>query len=103
KAQGRGNNLQNIANNLTNLQYNLDHNKQEAVNYRLLGNVYAQVNLLEDIKVRTQLGVDVVDNQDFLSWNALHGDGSSGGGYIYRGAYQVFRWNWQNTIAYDKT
>src|SRR5690606_26335035 len=84
-------------------QYSLDNNKQEAVNYRLFGNTYAQVNLLKDIKLRTQLGVDVVDNQDFLTWNAVHGDGRGSGGYIYRGAYQVFRWNWQNTISYNRT
>ncbi|NQZ78793.1 MAG: SusC/RagA family TonB-linked outer membrane protein, partial [Ekhidna sp.] len=44
-ALGRGNNLQNIAFNLTNIQYVLDKNIQETINTRFLGNGYLQIDL----------------------------------------------------------
>ena len=102
-ALGRGNNLQDIASNYTNIKYVLDHNKQEAENYRIINNGYLQANIIEGLNVRTQLGVDIQDTQDFLSWNPVHGDGGgSTKGILFRQEGRNFRWNWQNTINYKK-
>lgn len=99
---GRGNNLQNIALNLTNIRYVIDHNQQETQNLRFLGNAYLEALLPFDIKIRTQIGVDNADTRDFQSWNPIHGDGSPTGS-VYRGYYNTFQWNWQNTISWRKT
>jgi TonB-linked SusC/RagA family outer membrane protein len=101
-AMGQGNNLQVVAFNLPNIKYVLDHNKEEAVNQRLLSNAYAQVNLPYDLKLRTQIGFDIADTRDFRSWNPVHGDGRPNG-YVFRGYYNTTRWNWQNTLSYNRT
>ena len=102
-ALGRGNNLQDIASNYTNIKYVLDHNKQQADNFRILSNGYLQANIIEGLNVRTQLGIDIQDTQDFLSWDPIHGDGGGATkGILLRQEGRNFRWNWQNTINYKK-
>ncbi len=104
RALGRGNNLQDIASGYTNIKYVLDNNKQEADNYRVITNGYLQANITDGLNLRTQLGVDILDNEDFLSWNPFHGDGGgSSKGILYRGATRNLRWNWQNTLNFKKT
>jgi TonB-linked SusC/RagA family outer membrane protein len=101
---GRGNNLLDIASRYTNVQYTLDHNVQEADNYRILSQVYAQVNIMDGLSLRTQFGADIADGEDFLSWNPIHGDGGgSTRGIVYRGAARSLRYNWVNTLSYKKT
>ncbi|SHH93630.1 TonB-linked outer membrane protein, SusC/RagA family [Chryseolinea serpens] len=101
---GRGNNLQDIASGYTNVKYVLDHNKQEADNYRVLSNGYLQANLMEGLNIKTQLGVDILDNSDFLTWDPFHGDGGgSSKGILYRASNRNLRWNWQNTINFKRT
>jgi TonB-linked SusC/RagA family outer membrane protein len=99
-AQGMDNNLQVIASNLTNIKYVLDHNKQNAVIQRLLASGYAQLNLPLNLKLRTQLGTDISDARDFLSWDPIHGDGNPNG-YVYRRSSNVTTWNWHNTLSYS--
>jgi TonB-linked SusC/RagA family outer membrane protein len=104
RSLGRGNNLLDIASNYTNPQYTVDKNIFRADNYRMLTNIYAQVNLMDGLNVRTQYGLDIVDNDDFQSWDPIHGDGGgSTRGYVYRGAYRIFTWNWQNTINFKRS
>ncbi len=102
-AMGQGNNLQVIASNLPNIQYVLDNNVVEAINYRTLANVYAQVMPIEGLKLKTQIGFDIADNQDFQTLNGVHGDGQSFEGLVTRFSFQQTRWNWQNTLSYSKT
>ncbi len=98
---GRGNNLQDIALNYTNMRYVIDNNIQETQNLRFLGNAYMELNLPLDIKLRTQVGVDNADTRDCLSMNPIHGDGNPTG-FVFRGQYNTFRWNWQNTLSWKK-
>jgi TonB-linked SusC/RagA family outer membrane protein len=103
RALGRGNNLLDIASSYTNPQYTVDKNIFRADNYRLLSNIYAQANIMDGLNIRTQYGLDIVDNDDFQSWDPIHGDGGgSTKGYVYRGAYRIFTWNWQNTINFKR-
>ncbi len=104
RALGRGNNTQQIASNYTNPAYVLDHNKFRADNYRILSNAYLQATIMEGLTLRTQYGIDFLDNDDFQSLDPFHGDGSgAANGYVYRGAYRISTWNWQNTLNYKKT
>jgi TonB-linked SusC/RagA family outer membrane protein len=101
---GRGNNLLDIASKYTNPAYTTTHNKYQADNYRVLASGYLQANITDWLNVRTQLGADVADVDDFLSWDPIHGDGGgSNKGYVYRVARRVFRWNWQNTLNFKRT
>lgn len=104
RALGRGNNLLDIASSYTNPQYTTDKNIFRADNYRILANAYLQANLAEGLNLRTQLGSDVLSNDDFQSWDPIHGDGGgSTRGYVFRGFFRIFTWNWQNTLNYKKT
>jgi TonB-dependent starch-binding outer membrane protein SusC len=104
KALGRGNNLLDIASNYTNPQYTTDKNIYKADNYRVLANGYLQANIMEGLNLRTQLGTDIVDNDDFQSEDPFHGDGGGATfGTVYKQAYRSFSWNWQNTLNYKKT
>jgi TonB-dependent starch-binding outer membrane protein SusC len=104
RALGRGNNLLDIASSYTNAQYTTDKNIFRADNYRVLANGYLQANITEGLNIRTQLGTDILINDDFQSWDPFHGDGGgSTFGYVYRGSYKIFTWNWQNTLNYKKT
>jgi len=98
-ALGRGNNLQNIAFNLTNIRYVLDKNIQETVNNRLIGNTYLKVDLPKGVTLKTQIAIDITDTQDFQSQDPVHGDGNPGG-FVFRGNYTNTRWNWQNTVGW---
>ena len=100
---GAGNNLQNIAQNLTNIRYALDNNQQITNNMRFLGNAYMEFHLPFDIDVRSQIGVDNADTRDFQSLDPLHGDGRGSNGSVFRGYYNTLQWNWQNTVSWRKT
>jgi TonB-linked SusC/RagA family outer membrane protein len=101
---GRGNNLQEIASGYTNVKYVLDHNKQEADNYRVLTNGYLQANIMEGLNLRTQLGADILENSDFLTWDPIHGDGGGATqGILFRQSSRNLRWNWQNTLNFKRT
>jgi len=101
-ALGRGNNLQDIAFNLTNIRYVLDNNIQETVNTRFLGSGYLQVDLPYGFSAKTQIGIDNADTQDFLSLDPLHGDGNPTG-RVDRVQTNGLQWNWQNTLSWRKT
>ena len=101
-ALGRGNNLQNIAFNLTNIRYVLDKNIQETINTRFIGTGYLQVDLPYGFSAKSQIGIDNADTRDFQSWDPIHGDGNPTG-LVFRGQYNTIQWNWQNTLSWRKT
>lgn len=101
-ALGAGNNLQNIAFNLTNIRYVLDNNQQETINLRFLGNGYVKAELPFGFSVRTQIGIDNADTRDFQSLDPIHGDGNPTG-FVFRGQYNTLQWNWQNTLSWRRT
>ena len=69
---------------------------------RTIGNAYGEVKIIEGLKLRTQIGVDLVNSQDFLSYDARHGDGRGANGLLVQQAINVSLWNWQNTINYNR-
>src|SRR2546423_9201329 len=79
----------------------LDLNRFTSVNDRVLGNFYAQANILKGLSFKTLYGIDhlSVVNEDFQ--NALHGDGTQFGGSATNTILRPNRWDWQNTLNYD--
>ncbi|GAB2454395.1 SusC/RagA family TonB-linked outer membrane protein [Hymenobacter qilianensis] len=99
---GQGNNTQGISFNYPNVLFALENNVFGATNYRILGNVFAEVQPLEGLRLRTQYGTDFFLNDDFQFLDPRHGDGLGSRGVVFQQFAPTFRWNWQNTIAYDK-
>lgn len=102
-ALGQGENSQVIDNNYPNIAFVLANNKYRTKLSRIMGSAYGEVALIEGLKARTQFGVDIIGNDDFLSWDPRHGDGRGRGGYAYQAYRPTNRWNWQNTLNYIAT
>ncbi|MCB2378156.1 TonB-dependent receptor [Hymenobacter sp. BT635] len=102
-ALGSGSNKLGIANNLPNLLFPLENNVFRATNYRILGNVYGEIEPITGLTLRTQYGTDFFLNDDFNYYDPRHGDGRGVAGLVYQSFAPTFRWNWQNTLSYNKT
>jgi TonB-dependent starch-binding outer membrane protein SusC len=101
-ALGQGSNGRLVENNYSNIAFVLKNNKFLNTAHRTLSNVYAELKPLQGLTLRTQFGVDLLSAQDFNSWDKRHGDGR-GPGYVFQYYLPNTRWNWQNTLTYDKT
>jgi len=100
---GRGQNLQQVDDNLPNIRYTLDKNVYSSKTLGVIASVYASANITPDLNFRTQLGVDTKGTEGFRYWNPFHGDGQSVNGRINNNYSNLTRWNWQNVLTYTKT
>lgn len=100
---GRGANSIELANGIPNIRFVLDNDRRESYSWRLLGNVYADVNLAKGLTFRTQLGIDGNYVDDLLFQDPRHGDGFSANGRIAQAYSPLTRWNWQNILNYNNT
>ncbi|HZY81267.1 MAG TPA: TonB-dependent receptor [Cyclobacteriaceae bacterium] len=70
---------------------------------QIQGSVYANWEIVKGLNARTMFGINNVTFEDISFQTALGGDGFATGG----SATNVFRtnkrWNWQNTLQYDKS
>lgn len=99
---GRGQNLQQVDDNLPNIRYTLDNNKYTSKTMGVLASFYASANITPDLNFRTQMGVDTRGTEGFRYWNPFHGDGQSVNGRINNNFANRTRWNWQNVLTYNK-
>lgn len=100
---GRGQNVQQVDDNLPNIRYTLDKNIYKSKTMGVLGNVYLMANITPDLNIRSQLGVDSKGTEGFRYWNPFHGDGQSVNGRINNDFTNLTRWNWQNVLTYTKS
>ncbi|GAA0879229.1 TonB-dependent receptor [Algoriphagus jejuensis] len=98
---GWGNNLAGPDNNIPNIGFVLDNNIYRSRAHRLLGAAYGEVDIINGLTARTQIGVDLTLADDFQSLDPRHGDGRSSNGSVYMAYSPAFRWNWQNTLNYQ--
>ena len=103
QALGQDNNLRPVENNFTNIAFVLDNNIFEDVSKRILGNAYAEATIIDGLTFRTQIGVDLLDVNSFLSYDPRHGDGRGVNGLVRNNSRSVSQWNWQNYFSYNKT
>lgn len=98
---GFGANLAGPDNNIPNIAYVLENNFYRGRNHRVLGNAYAEVDIVQGLTARTQVGIDLTMADDFQTLDPRHGDGRSSNGNVYQAFNPAFRWNWQNTLNYQ--
>ncbi|WP_106134663.1 SusC/RagA family TonB-linked outer membrane protein [Mongoliibacter ruber] len=98
---GFGANLAGPDNNIPNIVYVLENNIYRNRAHRVLGNAYAEVDIIDGLTARSQIGIDLTMSDDFTSLDARHGDGRSSNGSVTQRYNPVFRWNWQNTLNYQ--
>lgn len=100
---GRGQNTQQVDDNLPNIRYTLDKNVYSSKSMGVIASTYLSANITKDLNFRTQLGVDTKGTEGFRYWNPFHGDGQSVNGRINNNYQNLTRWNWQNVLTYTKT
>lgn len=98
---GWGTNLAGPDNNIPNIAFVLQNNIQKSRAHRMLGSAYGELDIINGLTARTQIGVDLTLADDFRSWDPRHGDGRSSNGSITMAYNPAFRWNWQNTLNYQ--
>lgn len=97
---GMGNTL---AVSFYNPNFIIDNNTQNSSNNHFIGNVYADIELLSGLNFRTSYGIDRLGIENILFWDRRHGDGFGSGGLANNSFDKSNRWNWQNTLSYNKT
>ncbi|MFD2285025.1 SusC/RagA family TonB-linked outer membrane protein [Pedobacter petrophilus] len=102
-ALGRGNNLITISDNIGNQRFVLDNNIRRSQTYRLLATAYAEVNLFDGLKFRTQVGVDNQNVDDFSYTDPRAGDGVSSNGSMSQAFTPSIRLDLQNVLSYNKS
>ncbi|HTH54410.1 MAG TPA: TonB-dependent receptor [Cyclobacteriaceae bacterium] len=81
----------------------LDKDKYTSEGNELQGNIYAAWQVIPGLTVKTLYGVNRSSFEDQVFQNSLGGDGYSNGGLAANFYRTNKRWNWQNTIQYDKS
>lgn len=100
---GRGANTRALYGNYTNQQFILDNNIYRNQNLNLTGNAYVDVEIVKGLNARSQIGINYLSNEDFVYLNPDHGDGFSIKGSVDQTYQPQFRYNWQNTLTYNRT
>ncbi|MCY7359341.1 MAG: SusC/RagA family TonB-linked outer membrane protein, partial [Rudanella sp.] len=97
KAPGTGNGQNPVA-----VLYRTRNNAENDV--RLLGSVYAEVDILKDLRFRSNFGIDYNNSyrNTFSDINPEHSEGGFNTGLAIRSNYQ-YRWTFTNTLTYTKT
>jgi TonB-linked SusC/RagA family outer membrane protein len=81
----------------------LDKNTFTSESNQIQGSVYANWQIVKGLNVKTMYGINNVSFEDISFQTALGGDGYSTGGSATNVYRTNKRWDWQNTIQYDKT
>lgn len=101
-ALGQGANLRAVDNNFTNIAFVLANNKYVTNNSRIIGNTYGEITPFAGLKLRSQIAVDLLTQDDFRSLDPRHGDGRGSNGSIFQRYRPTQLWNWQNTASYNR-
>ncbi|MFK7923702.1 MAG: SusC/RagA family TonB-linked outer membrane protein [Bacteroidia bacterium] len=98
---GKANGLSNGSNPVAQLVRNKDN---VGTYYRVLGNIFAEVEILDGLKAKTSYGVDYFDNYNggfrFPTWEESEPNTINGFSENWSKGYT---WTWTNTLNYTKT
>ncbi|PSL23735.1 SusC/RagA family TonB-linked outer membrane protein [Chitinophaga ginsengisoli] len=100
---GKGANTREIDDNYTNLKYVLDHNVFRNQSMNTTGNAFVNVSILKGLDLRSQIGINNINVEYYRYYDPVHGDGKSDVGSTAQYSMPQFRYNWQNTISFNRT
>jgi len=100
---GKGANTREIDDNYTNLKYVLDHNVFRNQSLNITGNTFVNVSILKGLDVRSQIGINNINVEYYRYYDPVHGDGKGDVGSTAQYSMPQFRYNWQNTISFNRT
>lgn len=100
---GRGDNAEYIANNLPNIRFVLDNNKNTTATSRIIGSAYGEYKFFNWLTWRSQASIDRNETTGLLFWHPFHGDGVSTSGRIQNSEDKSQTYNWQNILTFNKS
>ncbi len=77
--------------------------KAYTTNYRFIGSVFTDIDLLKDLKFRSSFTTDYSSLIDDQFFDPLTTDGSTVGGKAIKGTYRNMTWLNENTLTYQET
>ncbi|WP_230688305.1 SusC/RagA family TonB-linked outer membrane protein [Hymenobacter jeongseonensis] len=92
-----------LVGNFYNPVVELANNYYTSESNQIQGSVFANVELLKGLNLRTQYGIDNITFEDRSFLSPLGGDGFAPQGSASNFLRTNKRWNWQNTLQYDHT
>ncbi|HSB94296.1 MAG TPA: SusC/RagA family TonB-linked outer membrane protein [Flavitalea sp.] len=87
--------------NVYNLQLILDKDNYTSENNSLLGDIYGEVSITNDLRFKTSYGVNQLNVENVFFQNPIHGDVPGGRAINSNSKYN--RSDWINTFTFDKT
>jgi TonB-linked SusC/RagA family outer membrane protein len=102
-ALGSDANTRIIENNYTNIAFVLDRNKLRSTKHRIINNFGAELKPLNWLTYTFRANVDYITLDEYLSWDARHGDGRSTIGRVQNQAGNSLRWVLSNYINANKS
>jgi len=86
-----------------NVQFLFDKNYNNAQSDRVIASFFGNVKIIEGLYFRTVYGIDYAQLESKTFWHPLHGDGRTNNGEAFNYFDRRSRWNWTNTLNYNKT
>lgn len=96
----KGPNGSTIDDNFGNTAYILRADKYYSDKYRILDNMYAEASIVKGLKLRSQVGIDMLNDYAYQGLNPYHGD-SYGKGENYNVTQNWLRLVWSNYFNYN--
>lgn len=103
KSLGRGANLFPIELSVPNIMWVLMTNVQKNESYRLMPNIFFELNPVKGLTLRTLMGADISLLNNLYAWYPDSGDGYGYKGLISDSNYSRKRWTFQNIASYRET
>lgn len=78
--------------------------KNNSTSYRIFGNSFAEIKIIEGLKARVSLGLDIVNTKEnrFIPSDIFQGNNSNPTGKATVGAKFISNWLNENTLTYDR-
>ncbi len=86
------------------LLYNPDNVRFKVITFRAIGNAFAQYELLDGLRFRSEFGIDLLDQNEDQFYSSAVDDNSGGNrGLGFNSWARVVNYNLNNYLAYDNT
>ena len=105
-AMSLGPNAQTVDDNFNNIAFTLRNNKYYSDKYRIIDNAFLEISPVRGLKIRSQFGVDMLNDYSYQGLSPYHGDGygtPTGGtnGSMYNAAQNYLRYVITNYFNYN--
>ena len=96
----QGPNAQTVDDNFNNVAFTMRKNKLYSDKYRIINNTFAEISPIKGLKIRTQVGADILNDYAYQGLNLYHGDGYTVGG-VYNASQNWLRLVWTSYFNYN--